>query len=79
MSVFDFGVLWIILSVINAGFINASLRVDCPPKDRREARKTLALCVGMSLIPVIWIVTLFLTGFYMDGWTLSGSVDNERK
>lgn len=79
MSDLDIVVMWIILSVVNAGFVNAYFRAEIPPRDRREARKELVFCVGASLVPIIWIFTPFFTGFYMDGWTLSGSVDNERK
>lgn len=75
MSVLDFLVICIILSVINAGFLNANIRADIPPKDSRMARYDLAFCVGISLIPVVWLITPFVTGFYMDGWTLSGDVE----
>lgn len=69
--------MWIILSVVNAGFINAYFRAEIRPRGRRDARGSLAFCIGVSLVPFTWIITPFLTGFYMDGWTLSGKSEEE--
>lgn len=61
-------------SFLTWGFLNADLRgnkVDfnyrCAAEDGRQ---TLAMAAGISLIPVFWFLSPFLTGFYQHGWTL---------
>lgn len=76
MTIFLIIVAWISVGLLNAGAWNANMRVEFPRlmADPREARKNLSisLLLGLVCAPFGFIVVLFLTGFYQDGWTLSG-------
>ena len=65
--------LYVLLSVLNAGFVNADLRAAgwSSTMTERGARGHCAFAIGWSLAGVSWIVTPFVTGFYYNGWSLN--------
>jgi hypothetical protein len=69
------GTIWIVISVVNAGFVNANFRAEFEDlcHSSRWARNHLAFSIGWSLFPLSAVLTPFMTGFYQDGWTLSGA------
>lgn len=69
------GILWLAFSIGTVGFLNANLRATFPElmQSPRQAREQLAFSIGISLLPPTWFVIPFLTGFYQDGWTLTGA------
>lgn len=66
--------LWVCLAIGNAGFLHASFMngsYQYLPYDKREVRQDLTICIGFSMLPPMWVITPFVTGFYQDGWTLT--------
>jgi hypothetical protein len=67
--------IWVAISILNAGFINASFRMQWPdlyqsPVAAADGRNFALL---WSLFPPCWVITPFVSGFYSRGWTLDGS------
>lgn len=55
-----------------AGFLLADIqRRNKYTNGNRYYRSDLAASVGLCLIPITWLFTPFLTGFFEYGWTLS--------
>lgn len=71
---------WAVCAVGTAGFLNADYRADFPPKNDREARSSMAHCMGMGFLlgPLGIFFSLFVTGFWQDGWTLSARAGPEK-
>lgn len=44
-----------------------------------ERRSHMAFSLGMNLIPLFWIVTLFTTGFFYYGFQLRGGLKERFK
>jgi hypothetical protein len=63
---------WLAISVWNAGAYNANFRADFPDldEDPRHARQDFTMAVLFGIAPPSIVIAPFLTGFYMDGWTL---------
>lgn len=65
-------IVWLILSWVNAGFLHASFHAEFPELfNRRHCRYDQSFSLGISLVPVTWVVTPFVTGFYADKWEWS--------
>jgi hypothetical protein len=65
---------WVLMSILNFGAMNASFKRDFPKECGREARKSAAVNVFFSAIPLAGTVTtVAVTGFFQDGfdWRLS--------
>lgn len=66
-----FIVLWLACSLVSCGFLLATLQSAYPEAAGRYYRHDLALSVGMSLLgPLSLVVSLFVTGFWSDGYQL---------
>jgi hypothetical protein len=65
-------VLWAACSFTNAGFVNAHFEQQFSGSCDFY-RGDLASAVGLSMFPLTWILTPFLTGFYEHGWRLAPS------
>lgn len=65
-------VLYIGCVIGNTGFLLANL-YDNPRfyviRDK-DYRSDLGAAAGISLVPVTWLMTPFMTGFYEHGWRL---------
>lgn len=68
-------IAYIALVFLHAGIINADFRGEfsdfryrCTAKD---GRGHLAFSFGMAMVPIFWIISPFMTGFYQHGWTLN--------
>lgn len=68
-------IAWIACGLLAAGFMNAHFRAEYPTlNSRRERRGDLGMSLGLGLTagPIALLVSVFVTGFCMDGWSLSG-------
>ena len=69
---------WLVMGIAGAGFLNANLREEFGRRmqngmSAREAREHLAFsCMYIITGPIILFTSLFLTGFWQDGWSLNG-------
>jgi hypothetical protein len=67
---------WIACGIAAAGFFNAHLRAEFAASygSARDRRQDLIFALGISLFagPFALVLSVFLTGFWADGWTLSG-------
>ena len=53
------------------GTLLAYMQASYPSLKEWKYRQDLSLSCGLSLLLTSWIVVLFLTGFYQNGWRLS--------
>lgn len=60
--------IWVLLAYINTGFLLAEAQGRFPRIAKEYYRSDLSFAVFVSCIPVTWIVTPFMTGFYEFGW-----------
>jgi hypothetical protein len=65
---------WAALSVMFTGFFNADFRGNfrefrhyCRAED---GRRNLGVAAFFGAVPITWVVSPFMTGFYQYGWTL---------
>jgi hypothetical protein len=65
------GIFCLVMYVWTWGALMADLQGSWPSLADEDYRDDLATSAGFSLIPVIWFLSPFLTGFYEHGWTLS--------
>lgn len=72
-------VLYLATWVLDAGATNANFVCSFPTlHGYRWNRDNLVFAISWSAFPVIPVViTPIFTGFYMDGWTLSGTCPHE--
>ncbi len=65
---------WLSMTVFTAGFLLANVQSifddDCALA-RKMYRTNLGIAFGVALLPPVWILTPFLTGFWEHGWKLS--------
>lgn len=69
--------LYVGLVLVNSGFLMAMF-VNGLGEDnsfdyeynQERYRSNLGFCTFVSLIPIVWILTPFLTGFYEHGWMI---------
>ena len=70
-----FIIAWITCGIIAAGFLNRHSQESfyAWDSDGIELRETLAKSIGMGLLfgPVALIISPFMTGFFIHGWSLS--------
>lgn len=59
---------WLFLSWVNAGFLLAYLQGRFPGIAAEDYRLDVAVSIGISLLPWMWLFTPFLSGFYAYGW-----------
>ena len=67
--------MWLILGILNSGFVNADLEHEfdfISDKNCRNYRHDLSFAIGWSVLlgPLGAAVTPFTTGFYEHGWRL---------
>lgn len=69
-------IVYIVAAILlNAGPTNADFRAAFPTlcTDPRWAKHNQAFAIGWGLLPPAFVLTPFMTGFYVNGWTLSGA------
>lgn len=68
-----YAVLYALGVVACSGALHAdlmSITSEYPDLQQKLYRSNLASSVGLSLIPLTWLLSPFLTGFYEHGWQL---------
>ena len=63
--------LWVACGIVSAGAINADYKAEFPEIYDRHDLGT-ALFLGLGWGPFALLVSFFITGFFMNGWSLSG-------
>ena len=68
-------IIWAVMSLITTAGMNANLRASFPKLDQspRQARQHFAFAVFIGVLPPGWVAAFFVTGFYMDGFTLNSA------
>jgi len=62
---------YIALTVLTWGTLNALVQNDV--LSEYYDRTDWAITLGLSLIPITWIIAPFISGFWLYGWTISPS------
>lgn len=72
--------LYLLQVPVTTGFINANLQHNACSSypDEHRQREELAFAMFLGLMPIGWVITPFVTGFYQDGWTLSVDCPREK-
>lgn len=67
-------VVYVICVFLNIGFLLSVFTGDEKTIDlnyyNKEYRYNLGITLMLSLIPLTWFLTIFLTGFYEKGWRI---------
>lgn len=62
--------IYVGLVTANTGFLNSHFEYYFYEPVCKDYRGDLAFSVAISLVPLTWIITPFMTGFYEHGWRL---------
>jgi lipid-A-disaccharide synthase-like uncharacterized protein len=65
--------VWVGCGLIGAGFMNADWKAEFPRDPERERQKTLRVFMAFGVLGgiVFLVISLMITGFGFDGWSLN--------